>query len=321
MKYIITLISLFCVIAPNANCEELLWRDDNSSISAGLALMQGDTTYQIGGEVELADNGSGEVRFPISELIFPLDVYIATFNGKFQLNENWKLTLGVKKNISTASGKMEDSDWGFLYMQGEPGADPDSLDIYSKSDAKVDLIIAEIGARYYFSRKTYKHSEVSFFVGGKYIYHNFDFDISNVDEWYPSQPDEPHTQVDGKVLTYEVTKHIPAVIIGTELLSKQKFSFDAYLGFSPLVTVEDKDNHLLRSKISKAECDGDATLISLSGSYKFHPQWTIDLRFDYISIDTKGHQKQYRDGDYLATIEQKNFSEIMTYGLSISYSF
>ena len=311
MQLIIALISLVCLISSNANCEEILWKDANSSISTGLALMQGDTTYQIG----------GEVRFPISELIFPLDVYIATFNGKFQLNENWKLALCVKKNISTASGKMEDSDWGVLYMHAEPGADPDSLDIYSKSDAKVDLMIAEFGARYYFSRKTYKNSEVLFFTGGKYIYQNFDFDISNVDEWYPSQPDEPHTQVDGKVLTYEVAKHIPAVIIGTELLSKQKFSFDAYFGYSPLVTIEDKDNHLLRSKISKAECDGDATLFSLSGSYKFRPQWAIDLRFDYISITTKGHQKQYKNGDYLTTIEQKNFSEIVTYGLSVSYSF
>jgi hypothetical protein len=315
------LISLFCLTVTNANCEEILWRNANSSISTGLALMKGDTTYQIGGEVEYANNESSKVRFPISELVFPLDVYIATFNGKFQLDQNWKLVLGVKKNISTESGKMEDSDWGYYYLLNVPGADPDSFDVYSKSDANVNLMIAEIGARYYFSRKTYKSSEVSFFAGGKYIYHNFDFDISNVDEWYPSQPDEPHTRVDGKVLTYEVTKHIPAATIGIELKSQEKLSFDAYFGYSPFVTVEDKDNHLLRSKISKAECDGDATLLSLSGSYNFHPQWTIDLRFDYISIDTKGHQKQYINGDYLATIEQKNFSEITTYGLSVSYSF
>lgn len=315
MKLIITLISLFCLIASNANCEEILWKDADSSISTGLALMQGDTTYQIGGDFESAYNESGEFRFPISELIFPLDVFIATFNGKFQLNENWKLAVGVKKNISTESGKMKDSDW-----LGET-ADPDALDVYSESDAKVNLTIAEIGARYYFSRKTYQSSKVSFFVGGKYIYHNFDFDVSNVDESYPSHPNEAHTRVDGKVLTYEVTKHIPAATIGIELLSKEKFSFDGYLGYSPFATVEDKDNHLLRSKISKAECDGDAALLSLSGSYQFNPQWAIDLKFDYISIDTKGDQKQYIDGDYLGTIEQKNFSEITSYGLSVSYSF
>jgi hypothetical protein len=321
MKLIIALISLVCLMASNADCEETLWQNADSSISTGLALMQGDTTYQIGGEVKSADNESGTLRFPISELIFPLDVYIATFNGKFQLNENWKLAGGIKKNISTESGKMEDSDWGIRYSEDPSWTDPDSLDIYSKSDANVDLVIAEIGIRYYFSRKTYKHSEILFFVGGKYIYHNFDFDISNGDQWYPSQPDEPHTYLYGKVLTYEVTKHIPAATIGIELLSREKLSFDAYFGYSPFVTVDDKDHHLLRSKIMKAECDGDATLLSLSGSYNFRRQWTIDLRFDYISIDTKGHQKQYRDGDYLATIEQKNFSEITTYGLSVSYSF
>jgi outer membrane protease len=319
MKYILSVVMVLFYFT-SAYSDEVSLRDNKFSISAGLGLMAGHTTYQIGGHYD-TPQGSGNVRFPLSELEFPLDVYIGTLNGTVKLNQKWKISVGLKKNITSESGKMKDSDWGIYYLDDEPGADPDSLDIYSESDTEVDLFIADIAARYYFNDINPIRSKFLFFIGGRYIYQEFDFDVSDLDQWYPSRPDRDHVLVSGKVLTYEVTKHVPALIIGTELFTKHNFSLEAELGYSPIVTVEDKDNHILRDKISKAKCDGDATLFSLAGSYNFHSRWVLELRFDYMSIDTKGDEKQYDEGEYSATIDQKNFSEIATYGLNIRYLF
>ena len=265
MKYILSVVMVLFYFT-NVYAEEVSWEDNKFSISAGFGLMAGHTTYQIGGHVD-TPQGSDDIHFPLSELKFPLDVYIGALNGAVKLNEKWKIKAGLKKNITSESGKMEDSDWGILYLEGEPGADPDSLDIYSESDTEVDLFIMDIAARYYFNEKTHKRLKFLFFIGGRYIYQKFDFDVSDLDQWYPSRPYLEHDYVSGKVLTYEVTKHIPALIIGTELFTKGNLSLDAVLGYSPIVTVEDEDNHILRDKISKAECDGDATLFSLAGRH------------------------------------------------------
>jgi hypothetical protein len=310
MKYILAL-AIVLSLYTHVNANEMIWDNDRSSISAGLGLLKGETTYQIGGSFESVE-GNGRAWFPISELVFPLDIFTAVLDAKFNLSEKWELVAGIQKNITKESGKMKDSDWLTA---------PNSLDVYSESDAEADALIIDIAAKYYFGRKAYENSRISFFIGGKYIYQNYDFDVYDLTQWYPSQPNEPYDYVSGKVLTYEVTQHIPAVILGTEIFTKHNFRMDAYFGYSPYVTVEDKDNHILRSKISKAECDGDATLISLSGSYKFLPGWTVDIGFEYLSIDTEGRQKQYIDGVYYATIDQKNFSEIASYALTISYLF
>lgn len=328
MRYILSIVVFFVFSSSahagisNPPAGNVLWENYKTSISAGIGLMRGHTTYQIGGKIDTPE-GSGRIRFPLSELIFPLDIRIGTLEAEVSLNQNWTVTAGIKKNISSEAGKMKDSDWGINYYDIVGWTDPDSLDIYSESDTDAEAFIAELAVKYYVVKQRSKKTEFKLFVGGKYIYHHFDFDVSNVHQWYPSLPEEPHFYDQDKVLTYEVTKHIPAVTIGAELFTKYNFRLDAMIGYSPFVTVEDEDDHILRGKLSKAECDGDAVFFSLAGSYRFHRNWTINLEYDYIYIDTDGRQKQYDyvDGFDIGTIDTKNFSETSTYGVSVSYLF
>lgn len=284
-------------------------------LTLGHGMLSGDTTYQIGGTVD-TPSGSSEIHFPLSELEFPLDVYMLSVGGSLEFAEKWKLSANVKKNINSDAGKMKDSDWGIFFD------DPDSLDIYSESDADLEALITDINLRYRF----YKKSNWSFIAGLGYLRQNFDYEISNLDQWYPSLNDYygydiGHDYVSGKVLEYEVTYNIPYMEIGTQFKIKDKFRLEASLGYSPLVNVTDEDNHILRSKISEGDCDGDAILLSLEGRYDFLTHWFLTLQLDYMMIETDGKQKQYTYGEWTATIDQEIESEQIFAALAVGYAF
>lgn len=324
MRLVFTIVCLFSVVS-NVYCAETSWESDKYLISAGIGLMQGHTTYQIGGKIKV-DDQTDTLRFPISELEFPLDVYYGSLNADVKVNEKWKLKTGLKINISKDAGKLKDSDWGVWYSQNDGWPDPDSLDIYSESDAELKAFIFDVSARYYFSKQSYTRWKADYFFGGKYTYQKFDFDVSNLDQWSPSLDEQgidyERLREPGRVLDYEVTKHIPALTIGAEVFTSNKLSLDLLLGYSPFVQVEDRDDHILRGKISKAECDGDAYLVSLAGNYKFDILWSFELRYDYLTIDTEGTQKQViEEEDFRATLDQKNFSDMNSFEFRVVRSF
>jgi len=292
------------------------------NLTLGISKSSGDTTYQIGGRVDIGGLGSYKLHFPISELEFPLDLYMISVGGSIEFAEKWKVNIGVKKNITTDAGKMKDSDWGYWWLSGYPWAKQNTLDIYSESDADLDALMMDINLRYRF----YQGSNWSFAAGLGYIGENFDYKVSNLDQWYPSSVyyfgyDFGHDYISGKVLTYEARYSIPYMEIATELKIKDRLRVEASLGYSPIVNVTDEDNHILRDKISKGDCDGNATLFSLKGRYEFWKPWLLMIELGYISIDADGKQTQYLEGELLGTIDQKIKSTQTFIDFAVNYSF
>lgn len=286
-------------------------------LAVGIGALSGHTTYQIGGTVS-TPLGSGEVHFPISELEFPLDVYMVSLEGSIGFTERWKVSAGVKKNITDDAGKMKDSDWGVYWLEVGHPAEQDTLDIYSESDADLDALILDINLRY----RLYK----GIFIGLGYIHQKFDYEISNLDQWYPSSNyyfgmEFPHDRVSGQVLAYEVTYDIPYIEIVFMGKATDTFIVEMSLGYSPIVDVEDEDHHLLRSKVNKGDCDGDAILLSLEGRYDLSKNWFLTLGVDYTKIDADGTSKAYFSGVYDHTIDLEIESEQISYALNIGYAF
>ena len=56
-------------------------------VNLGTGMLRGDTTYQIGGTVTSPYYGREEVHFPISELAFPLNVYMVSAEGYIEFAE------------------------------------------------------------------------------------------------------------------------------------------------------------------------------------------------------------------------------------------
>jgi len=279
-------------------------------ITAGIGGLSGDTTYQIGGNY-VSPSGSGQYHFPISELKFPLDVWMISIEGSKEFAKKWKMSAGAKKSFTNDAGKMEDSDW-------MTSSNPGRLDVYSESDTYLDAFIMDINFGYRF----YKKLNWSFIAGVGYIYQKFDYECKLDRQWSPSGLSGWDATGTGSVdLTYEVTYRIPYIEIGTIYTFDNTFSVEASLGYSLFVDVEDLDVHILRSKFSEGDCEGDAILFSLKGRYNFPRNWFLLLQVDYMYIDTDGRQKQYTNGVWSATIDQEITSEQAFGGLSVGYVF
>ena len=290
-------------------------------IAVGIGKLSGDTTYRIGGTVT-TPSGSYQVHFPISELQFPLDVFMVSVEGTIEFAEIWNVSVGVKKNITIYAGKMKDSDWGAYFLEGYPWAERDTLDVYSESDADLDALMVDIALRC----TLYQDSDSALFVGLGYMRQYFDYEVGNLDQWYPSYyyyfgVDAGHYYVSGKVLAYEVTYSIPYMEIGTQLRSNGKLSVEATVGYSPIVDAEDRDNHILRSRVSEGDFDGEALLLSLEGRYDFQENWFLTLQASYTEIDTDGKSKTYVNGEYTHTIDQETESKQIFAVLSIGRTF
>ena len=281
----------------------------------------GDTTYQIGGTVS-TPSATYEYHFPISELEFPLDVYMLSLSGSLEITKKLFLSVGAKQDITDDAGKMKDSDWGVPF-EDPPGSDlwwwygPDSLDIYSESDAELDALIIDINLQYKFLKK----SGWSFSAGLGYLYQNFDYECSLIRQWSPSGLSGYDYTGTGELgLTYEVKYSIPYMEIGAQFKIKD-FSVETTLGYSTFVTAKDEDHHILRSKVNKGDCDGDAIFYSLKGQYEIINNWFLKLGFEYMKIETEGKSDAYFYGVYDHTIDEEIFSEQKVIAFTMEYVF
>jgi outer membrane protease len=279
-------------------------------ITVGIGRLSGDTTYQIGGRY-VTPSVNGAYHFPISELEFPLDVWIISVEESKEFAKNFKVSVSAGKNYTCDAGKMEDSDWLTV-------SNPSRLDVYSQSDAYLDALFLGIHVSYTF----FEAPQWSFIAGVGYRYQALDYECRLIRQWSPSGLSGYDYTGTGSIdLTYEVTYHIPYIEIGTQCTFNNKWSLDASLGYSPIVHVEDLDVHVLRAKVSEGDCDGDAILFLLKGRHTLSQSWFLALQLDYTYITTDGRQKQYTDGAWSATIDQKITSEQLCGILSVGYVF
>jgi len=282
----------------------------NTYIKAGIVGLSGDTTYRIGGK-HVNPSGSGTFHFPISELKFPLDIWMLSVEESKEFAKKWKASVGAKKNYTSNAGEMKDSDW-------LTSTNPSQLDVYSQSDAYLDALLLGINISYRF----FERPHWSLIAGVGYRYQNFDYECKLNRQWSPSGLSGYDYTGTGSVdLTYEVTYSIPYIEIGTQYIFTNKWSLDASLGYSPIVHAEDLDVHVLRAKVSEGDCDGDAFLFAVKGRYNFRSNWFLTLQLDYTYIETEGSQKQFLNGAWLTTIDQEITSEQIFGVLSMGYAF
>jgi len=298
-------------------------------ISVGTGYLAGETEYQIGGTIHLPDGTSKQAHFPLSELNFPLDAYM--IKGQLDLGffEKWGLMLSAATNLSEDTGKMEDSDWGV-----KDGSPTNQLDVYSESDTYMDAVLFEGKLKYEFFRGYYGEGSLtknnvnsgilfSYTVGLGFKYQKFDFDISNLDQWYPSAPATNHDIVNGLVSTYEAEYQIPYLELGMEMATRESFEFGLSFAYAPYIHFQDEDHHLLRSKVNIADhgWNGNAQIVKLKGRYNFNKYLYLQADFDAIKMDSEGEAKSYINGVWDHTIEHHTSSHQYSGYLMVGCSF
>jgi outer membrane protease len=305
-------------------------------LKIGAGFLNGDTTYQIGGKTIYSNGSTETIQFPLSELEFPINTYMLSINSTIEFSPQLTGNLGFKTSIYDDSGKLKDSDWGVWHIGGElphnsSTCSPalctvDSLDIFSESDTTLDAFIFDINLRYKVLSKKSNKTALDLFAGLGYRYENFEYKVSDLDQWYPSFEnyfgfDFGHEFVSGTVLTYEVTYNIIYIEVGAAVDLFNRIGIDASIGYSPLVLVHDRDNHVLRDKISKGDLDGHAILYSINLSGHLVGNWFSTINFNYTRIETDGEQKQYFSNIFYATIDEEVTSSQTSAFIHLGYSF
>lgn len=251
-------------------------RSGRRRFSGGLGALAGDSTYQIGGTVTYSDGSGTQMHFPISELIFPLDVVMLNLRYSVELSDPWSMELELGKNITTDAGSMKDSDW----------ITPGVLAIYSESDTELNALILNAGVK----RRISERDRLDISLGGGLKYESFEFECANVVQ--TSILPGYSGSSSGLVLTYDLTYIMPYAEISADYEMSDKMKVSASLGYSPLVMVEDQDSHLARSpqKFSDGTYDGTAVLLSVSARYLMDNGWFLQGNIDTVTIEADGEQ-------------------------------
>ena len=289
--------------------------------------LSGDSTYAIGGKVTDNQGNFGNFgdRDHLSELKWPLDVVLASLGGRAEVGR-FCVQGEIMKNATSNAGDMEDSDWGIYYdtygPNPAPGFNfyPTTKDVYSTSKTDLSALILDVRGRY----AVWQGSRFSTNLGLGLRYQRFTIVASDVFQYSPT------------FYSYGLDNVFPTDPFGyagkgpaLELSGLYRFgtmvSLEGSVGYSPLVQAKDRDDHLLRSKLSEGSDTGTAWLVDLKLRLQATEHWFGALGVSGLFINTSGTQTQsYYSGEnvgYVAKIDQKITSS-QTYGsVEVGFSF
>ncbi len=281
-------------------------------IAIGTELMAGDTTYSIGGNVVYADGQTENVQFPVSELEWPLDIWLARVDAGFTFTPSWRVNGTLKMDISDPDDHMVDRDW---LTPSRPG----QLDIFSETNVSdFDALIWDIDVEWSF----YQTGQLTFYTGAGYLYQNFDYEGQAISQYSPSGLLGYDYTGTGEVgITYEITYDMFYFLIGSDFQVTPQLSLSGKLAFSPFTSAEDEDHHLLREKVSYGDMDGTAFMFDLSVSYHFLPSLFVEAGYEFVSISVDGTQVQMLNGVPLGQIDMESESTQNSGYLTVGYQF
>jgi hypothetical protein len=335
LTMILVLLMFFII----GNHVESLWADNpyEHLSSDPVPKRMGEEGFAFGNGILDVDFGlqggyiNGYTKYHISfdggasELEFPLKAYLAGINLGWgfrndQKQEIVRMELKWLTNVSDGKGKMEDSDWidddaDFL---GIPGYSHPGKDIYSESDVELRAHIVNINVMY--NVWLIKNFSIGPMAG--YRYQFFKYDVKNTNQvGYGEYAPYFTASVRGNTLKYKISYHIPYFGLSSNLLLGKVFKTNLSLGYAPFAFANDRDDHLLRYKLSKADTDGHAFVGSLNTTLNLLTHLYLSAGADYLWIHTKGTQDQYfYDVLYYEVDDKITSLEWVVYG-TMTYRF
>lgn len=301
MKKTIYFLTIFLIIFT------LTFSVQAAELSLETGRIDGDTTYVISGEQ------SGGFK---SELIFPIEQQIMKlkFELPFDKYRMESINFSLLKNIEDESGTFIDSDWLYSYSSEKA--------IYSESDSYLDFYAADLAVEF---APFYTSAAGNNFLQLKagYQKQDYDFDVQNLEQIDYRTGSE--SIVPGQVLTYQIEYSFPYLALNWSKQARQNkgWNYQVSLGFSPFLKAEDRDDHVLRDKLSYIEADGEALLAEVALGYDLNSSFSIFAAWDYLSLEADGSQVQKNySGDILFdNIDADISSKQSLFSGGINYKF
>jgi outer membrane protease len=278
------------VVQPSAQFAAPIVRtDDNEFVTSelwgGLGELSGNVTYKIGGLYTDA-TGTSLVNSPLSELKWPVNIPTATIGGTLHFGRFWEVNGLWTGCLDSNAGNLDDSDW-------EDPSQPRAVTTYSTSDANLTGFITDVGVRCWaLNWMSDRQTIYSIGFGAGWLYQDFNWDASNTDQWYPSDPAAGADFVPGLVATYETIANMPYVEVAGQMKIYQ-VSFFGDIGLSPAMQVSDEDNHILRTILAKTKTTGNAVKATLQGRYDFNQYVFGLIRADLLAYHVDGTESDF----------------------------
>lgn len=266
-----------------------------SEIEHGVRLqytsLWGDTSYEI-----TFKQGMSRLEWPLEMNLFGA-AYTAAYRDIFEL----ELFLATCP-WGSSDKPMKDFDRldeaYYPSRQGHAG-----LDIYSESAVNAKAMIYGANVRAFVHSFPAVHAFPAASMGLFLAYHSQETDFSAFDtrqQGYGSWQDQSG-MIYGPTTVYTVDYDIlyAGLTFRANASDVLKITLDA--SYIPYVQANDEDNHIRRMRISRSECTGDGSMVSLSVQFALNKRWYLYSSCSKTRIDTSGHQTQYWYGNDPAT--------------------
>ena len=213
-------------------------------------------------------------------------------------------TYGIDLFVTKSTGWFEDKDFDIGREILFQPITTNQLDIYSRADLNCQSyrMFLHVG------KTVFQYSYVRFNLQVGYLYSNEVHSVFDASQWEPSNVQVTHIsdKVDtsgsafsnpiflpGEVLRYKLTHQGP--ILGAQISSHfKRFHWDASVLWTPLVTITDRDDHLLINKVSQSVHEGTFVNMDIGMTYLLDKNWAIFSQFKFIHIySNSGYQTQW----------------------------
>ncbi|MDY6905615.1 MAG: omptin family outer membrane protease [Thermodesulfobacteriota bacterium] len=294
------------------------WIDADFAI--GVDRIHGETAYRIGGTYQ-TPGGTANTNNPLSELCFPLEIFMASAQADIVVADRVAILLSARTGLTDETRDMQDSDW-------TSSAYPSWRTIYSES--RTDMDATELSGRLRYNLytthltgiavHTREQYNLSFWAGLGYLNEEFEFTASDTLQ-FSQDSGFSSGFFPGPTLTYDITYTIPYLEFAATLNVDNKTDLNFSVGYSPYAEAEDEDNHLQRNRVSKAECEGEATLLSLDTRFALTKHWFTGFSVDYRYIEADGPSVTLVNGAWNNTINEEIESEQSIFSVNIGCRF
>jgi hypothetical protein len=317
MRYLITVITAACLIGVPAKsfASELFTR-----IGFETRYSNGDSTYHISFDDTWENGGHGEseLEFPVANMMAGISLIVGSRHEKNPSLTKAQFCLIWFGVVTQPTRAMKDSDWieNDAAFEEVPHA---GKDLYTESDAQLQGTIFDINYAHYFALNN--SWSLGPIIGSRY--QEFEYDIYGYRGIYWTTP----VSGEGKILEYKIAYKLPYIGLSSGLLFGRNNQFQLHLTFaySDWAKAEDRDNHILRYKLHKGDCEGEAYLINLNLDWRSYSRWILSLGAEYVDIETRGRQHQsFYAGPYKGTtydVDDKITSCYWSAIFRISYAF
>lgn len=242
----------------------------------------GDTSYQT-----TFKQGS-------SRLDWPLDMHLLGAAYMAAYREAFELELFLQTCPRTSIHRpMKDYDWlDEAYYPGRQ--DHAGPDIYSESEINAKALIYGVNARIFLRSFPAVRALPAASVGLFLAYHAQEIDFSSYDTFQDGYgPWQDQTCVIyGPTTTYTVNYDVlhTGLTFRAQAGDALRITLDA--SYLPYVEANDEDHHIRRKRVSRADCTGDGSMVSLSLQFALNSTWFLHSSCSRMRIDTSGSQTQ-----------------------------